>query len=91
MGNNRDIHPGMNVRGKSMTYLEIQKDLFEVPGNYYLAHCINGNYTLGAGIAKIFRDKMNMQDRLHSEYPVKDGEQDKYIGKALLIGNVFNL
>ena len=74
-----------------MTYLEIQKDLFEVPDNYYLAHCINGNYTLGAGIAKIFRDKMSMQDRLHLEYPVKDGEQDKYIGKALLIGNVFNL
>ena len=32
-----------------------------------------------------------MQNRLVSEYPIKDGEQTKYIGKALLVGNVFNL
>lgn len=74
-----------------MTYQETKTDLFWVPAYYHLAHCINGNYTLGAGIAKAFRDTMNMQNRLVSEYPIKDGEQTKYIGKALLVGNVFNL
>lgn len=74
-----------------MIYTEVKKDLFEVPANYYLAHCINGNYTLGAGIAKIFRDNMDMQFRLAQKYPIRDGEQSRYIGKALLVGRVFNL
>lgn len=74
-----------------MHYQEIQKDLFEVPAYYYLAHCINGAYTLGAGIAREFADRMNMQNCLKWIYPITEGEQAKYIGKALLIGNVFNL
>lgn len=74
-----------------MHYQEIKKDLFEVPAYYHLAHCINGNYTLGAGIAREFADRMNMQNRLKWTYPIAEGEQAKYIGKALLVGNVFNL
>lgn len=74
-----------------MTYKEIKKDLFEVPVYYHLAHCINGNYTLGAGIAREFADRMNMQNCLKWTYPIAEGEQAKYIGKALLVGNVFNL
>ena len=73
-----------------MTYKEIKKDLFNVPAYYCLAHCINGNYTLGAGIARIFTSEMDMQNCLKWLYPIKDGEQTKYIGKALLVGNVFN-
>ena len=74
-----------------MIYSEIKEDLFEVPDHYYLAHCINGNYTLGAGIARTFSDKMNMRYHLVLQYPIKAGEQNKYIGKALLVGRVFNL
>ena len=74
-----------------MHYQEIKKDLFEVPAYYYLAHCINGAYTLRAGIAREFADRMNMQNCLKWIYPIAGGEQDKYIGKALLVGNVFNL
>ena len=74
-----------------MTYKEIKKDLFDVPSKYYLAHCINGSYNLGAGIAKIFRDRLFMQSKLRSMYPIEEGEESKYIGDALLIGNVFNL
>lgn len=74
-----------------MHYQEIKKDLFEVPACYYLAHCINGAYTLGAGIAREFADRMNMQNCLKWIYPIAEGEQAKYIGKALLVGNVFNL
>lgn len=74
-----------------MIYTEVKKDLFEVPVYYHLAHCVNGNYALGAGIAKTFAEKMNMRYRLHLEYPIPDGEEFAHIGEALLVGNVFNL
>lgn len=74
-----------------MQYREIKKDLFDVPSKYYLVHCINGSYNLGAGIAKTFRDRLFMQYKLRSMYPIEEGEESKYIGEALLVGNVFNL
>lgn len=74
-----------------MQYREIKKDLFDVPSKYYLAHCINGSYNLGAGIAKTFRDRLFMQSKLRSIYPIEEGEESMYIGNALLVGNVFNL
>lgn len=74
-----------------MQYREIKKDLFDVPSKYYFAHCINGSYNLGAGIAKTFRDRLFMQSKLRSMYPIEEGEESKYIGEALLVGNVFNL
>ena len=37
-----------------MIFKEVQQDLFTVPQGYYLAHCISGDYALGAGIAKKF-------------------------------------
>lgn len=74
-----------------MHYQEIKKDLFDVPSKYCLAHCINGAYTLGAGIAKEFVDKMDMKHWLMLFYPIQEGEESKYIGKALIIGRVFNL
>ena len=74
-----------------MTYQEVKKDLFDVPNHYYLAHCINGSYTLGAGIAKAFAKKMGMRDHLISAYPIINGDPAVYIGKALLIKHVFNL
>ena len=74
-----------------MTYKEIKKDLFDVPSKYYLAHCINGSYNLGAGIAKTFNDRMFMQYHLWSKYPFEEGNPSMYIGDALLVGNVFNL
>jgi len=74
-----------------MTYQEVKKDLFEVPAFYHLAHCINGAYTLGAGIAREFDDKMDMKYWLMQLYPIQKGEESKYIGKALLVGRTFNL
>lgn len=74
-----------------MHYQEIRKDLFELPTRYQLAHCINGAYTLGAGIAKEFEDRMRMSHFLMEFYPIQEGEESKYIGKALIIGRVFNL
>lgn len=74
-----------------MIYQEIQRNLFDIPNRYNLAHCINGAYTLGAGIAKEFEDRMRMRHWLMQFYPIQDGEESKYIGKALIVGRVFNL
>ena len=67
------------------------KDLFTVPQGYYLAHCISGDYALGAGIAKQFVENYNMRFKLHKNYPIPDGEKYANVGQALLVDNVFNL
>ena len=66
-------------------------DLFTVPQGYYLAHCISGDYALGAGVAKQFVENYNMRFKLHKNYPIPDGEKFANVGQALLIDNVFNL
>lgn len=74
-----------------MNFKEETRDLFTVPQGYYLAHCISGDYSLGAGIAAQFVDVYNMRYKLHRNYPIPDGEKFANIGEALLIDNVFNL
>ena len=69
----------------------IQQDLFAVPQGYYLAHCISGDYALGAGIAKQFDDIYNMRSKLFRDYQVPDGGYIRNVGHALLVDNVFNL
>lgn len=44
------------MEDKTMTYREEVRDLFTVPQGYYLAHCISGDYALGACIAKQFAE-----------------------------------
>lgn len=74
-----------------MNFKEETRDLFTVPQGYYLAHCISGDYSLGAGIAAQFVDVYNMRYKLHRNYPIPDGEKFANVGAALLIDNVFNL
>ena len=74
-----------------MTMIEVQGDLFAVPQGYYLAHCISGDYALGAGIAKKFDEVYNMRFKLHKNYAIPNGEKFANVGSALLIDNVFNL
>ena len=47
-----------------MIYKEEKRDLFTLPSEYMLAHCISADYALGAGIAKIFRDRLKVKDSL---------------------------
>lgn len=70
---------------------EINQDLFAVPQGYYLAHCISGDYALGAGIARKFNEVYDMKFKLHRDYPIPEGQKFANVGKALLIDNVFNL
>lgn len=64
------------------------KDLFTVPHGFYFAHCISGDFALGAGIAKKFDEVYNMRYKLFYFYGnyYFNGQ-----GEALLIDNVFNL
>lgn len=77
--------------GTEMTISETRGDLFTVPQGYYLAHCISGDYALGAGIAKKFDEVYNMRFKLHRDYAIPEGEKFANVGRALLVDNVFNL
>lgn len=80
-----------------MTINEEKRELFTVPQGYYLAHCISGDYTLGAGIAKQFDVNYNMKFKLKKQFEIPIDQMrntyiyDKYVGNALLVDNVFNL
>lgn len=74
-----------------MKITELTHDLFTVPQGYYLAHCISGDYALGAGIAKTFDEVYNMRFKLHKQYPITHGCKAATPGVALLVDNVFNL
>lgn len=68
-----------------MVLKEEQRDLFSVPHGYYFAHCISGDFALGAGIAIQFNELYNMRNKLKRIY---DFTTDNC---AILIDNVFNL
>lgn len=74
-----------------MTFNEVQGDLFGAPQGYYLAHCISGDYALGAGIAKKFNEVYNMRYKLFRDFAIPDGKKFANVGRALLVDNVFNL
>lgn len=68
-----------------MILKEEQRDLFSVPHGYYFAHCISGDFALGAGIAVQFNELYNMKKKLQHAFGSWNGNE------ALLIDNVFNL
>ena len=74
-----------------MNLIEKNGNLFDAPQEYYLAHCISGDFALGAGIAKTFDQMYNMRFKLHRDYPLGDKVKYDYVGKALLVYRVFNL
>lgn len=76
-----------------MVYNEIQKDLFTVPDDYYLAHCISADFALGAGIAVEFNKRFDMRNQLNLLYPnyVDKFERHRIGGDCILVGKVFNL
>lgn len=56
-----------------MTITEIHQDLFTVPTDYALAHCISADYALGAGIAKEFA-KRGVKEILKESYKTPVGK-----------------
>lgn len=78
-----------------MLYKEEKKDLFSVPDEYYLAHCISADFGMGKGIVVEFNKRYDMKNILKEKYPDyvkkwhKTAIQQK--GDCILEGRVFNL
>lgn len=73
-----------------MTIKEIYKDLFLMPCEYKLAHCISADFALGAGIAKQFCNLYNTRTDLLKVYKDKQ-YKDEIVGTILVTDNVINL
>ena len=52
-----------------MTYKEEVSDLFSVPDDYYLAHCISADFGMGKGIVVEFNKRFNIKNKLQRKYP----------------------
>ena len=75
-----------------MQYREEVRDLFSVPDDYYLAHCISADFGMGKGIAVEFNKKFDMKRKLQSKYPDYINSWQLYlVGDCLLEGKVLNL
>lgn len=67
-----------------MTMIVKKANLFSMPNEYYLAHCISADYEMGAGIA------VDFQKRFHLRTQLQLAGKGKY-PDCLLVGRVFNL
>lgn len=65
-----------------MIYTEEKRDLFSVPEDYFLVHCVSADFVLGKGIALEFRKRFDMKNKLRT---------CRQSGKCILIDRVFNL
>ena len=76
-----------------MEYKEEKRDLFSVPDEYYLAHCISADFRMGSGIAVEFVESFDMRNKLQSCFNgyLKEFVNNNYRSDCLLIGRVFNL
>lgn len=76
-----------------MIYKEETRDLFTVPEDYYLAHCISADFGMGQGIVLEFNERFDMKRRLRTLF---DGYLDEFLeydykSDCLMIPPVFNL
>lgn len=76
-----------------MTYKEEIRDLFTVPEEYYLAHCISADFGMGKGIVIEFNKRFDMKRKLQSKYPdyVNEWRHNNWCGDCILEGRVLNL
>lgn len=76
-----------------MNYQEEIRDLFTVPDDYYLAHCISPDFKMGAGIAVEFSKRYNMKTVLTRKYPdfLQWYQRNQVSGICILEGRTFNL
>lgn len=77
-----------------MFYKEEYKDLFSVSNDYYLAHCISGDFAFGKGIVVEINKRFNMKKKLKEEFPNFIEEYMHYYrikGECILIDRVLNL
>ena len=72
---------------------EIKANLFDFTDSEMVAHCISGDYTLGAGIAKEMERKYNLRYNLYLQHDIPTGRRydRKMLGHAIRVGNIYNL
>ena len=73
-----------------MVYNEKIMDLFSVPDEYYLAHCISADFALGKGIAKEFDRRFGVRQTLKRDFS-KFFADDYQDGACIRTGRVLNL
>lgn len=64
-----------------MKITEVKQDLFTVPKDYILVHCVSADFIMGAGIAKEFT-KRGVRDYLQSKYSIHT--RMERVGKCIL-------
>ncbi|WP_342480704.1 macro domain-containing protein [Paenibacillus sp. FSL L8-0340] len=69
-----------------MEFQEIKKDLFSMPEDYCLAHCISADAKMGAGIAVQFRKRFKL-----SSLQEKANRNELLVGECYKVERVFNL
>ena len=76
-----------------MIYREEVRDLFSIPDDYYLAHCISADFGMGKGIVVEFNKRFDMKHILRTKYPdyVNQFHRQKRLSDCILEGRVFNL
>lgn len=77
-----------------MKYDIRKMSLFDVPDDYYLAHCISADFGMGRGIVVEFNNRFDMKNKLISKYPNylrKWHGNNPYDGDCILEGRVLNL
>lgn len=76
-----------------MEYQEVKRDLFTVPEDYCLAHCISADFAMGKGIAVQFNQHFDMRNKLRAAYPgyLADWQAQGLSFDCILQGRVFNL
>lgn len=76
-----------------MIYIEEKIDLFLVPEEYYLAHCISADFGMGKGIVIEFNKRFNMKQKLRNKYPnyLNEWCNRKCEGDCIIEGRVLNL
>lgn len=77
-----------------MIYKEEVRDLFTVPDDYYLVHCISADFGMGKGIVVEFNKRFDMKNKLVSKYGNYLSSWDSYFEETIPCikeGRVFNL
>ena len=76
-----------------MEFREEKRDLFSVPDDYYLAHCISADFAMGKGIVVEFNKRFDMKNKLKARYPdyLNQWQREKKRSGCILAGRVFNL
>ena len=76
-----------------MTYRAEVRDLFSVPEDYYLAHCISADFGMGKGIVVEFNKRFDMKSKLQRKYPdyLNQYTHHRIGGDCILEGQVLNL